>query len=782
MNEKIQVIISENSVRTRWEARYLSRAIISTFSMLCVLILTSAFPGMAMEKHKATIVGADGTVLQDEEVRTVHIDDSLALVAFYHSTNGDQWIEEGRAGWLVDPVVHWEGVDRVDNVGTDVDPEWRVTRFGLARNVIVIPGPIPPEFGNMEHLQRFDNRVNQLSGNFPVELTTLEHFARFQARNNVMSGSPPWVEMSQMPSLDRWEVQNEPFRPGEVVGNTFNYFGGDIPAEIGNMPQLQRINLSFNEFTGVFPAEISNVETMERFVIRGNYFTGPMPDLGNLQNLVRYHVSHTNWDAGPFPEWLNNDNIKATLEQIYLNETNRTGEVPEWITGLNQLDRFRFGGKSDDLTGEIPDLSFMDNLTRLRIFDIGYSGPMPSWLADMPVLERLWMENVDITGVIPPDLAANTLTHLELTNLNLTGGVPQDITTSSAMTNLRLVDMPGLEVGDISSWIGQMQNLSVLQLTNVGLTGEFPADLQNIPNLEILFLDDNPGLTGTIPEWLQDRPIGGLDLSRTGMDISEIPAWLSNQENLAFLGLAGHGIEGEIPTWLGESRFLTMLALDDNNLTGSIPATLGDAQYMDSINLANNQLSGELPANFANVGRFTEDVYMLQAFVISGNENLTGQIPAGFTGNPSVRVFEYEGTGLCADDEAFPDWFDMVRDNGGVFRSYPLRHTSVKMNTDGCGPVSVAPDQRAHIFRLSQNYPNPFNPATVIQYEIPENAHVRVTVYNVIGQRVVSLVNETLSAGQYEVNFDAGGLASGTYLYQLEAGDRVQTQTMMLLK
>jgi hypothetical protein len=85
-------------------------------------------------------------------------------------------------------------------------------------------------------------------------------------------------------------------------------------------------------------------------------------------------------------------------------------------------------------------------------------------------------------------------------------------------------------------------------------------------------------------------------------------------------------------------------------------------------------------------------------------------------------------------------------------------------------------------FELLQNYPNPFNPSTTIKYQIPQAGMVTIKVYNILGQEVATLVNEMKNSGSYEVNFNANNLASGTYVYRLQAGAFVQTKKMLLLK
>ena len=85
-------------------------------------------------------------------------------------------------------------------------------------------------------------------------------------------------------------------------------------------------------------------------------------------------------------------------------------------------------------------------------------------------------------------------------------------------------------------------------------------------------------------------------------------------------------------------------------------------------------------------------------------------------------------------------------------------------------------------FALSQNYPNPFNPTTAINYVTPRAAKVTVTVYNTLGQRVMTLVDGLVQAGQHQVNFNGADLASGIYFYKLESGKFTEIRKMILMK
>ena len=103
-------------------------------------------------------------------------------------------------------------------------------------------------------------------------------------------------------------------------------------------------------------------------------------------------------------------------------------------------------------------------------------------------------------------------------------------------------------------------------------------------------------------------------------------------------------------------------------------------------------------------------------------------------------------------------------------------------------PVGVKENVTSHPteFSLLQNYPNPFNPSTVIRYGIGDSRHktknVNLTIYNVLGQEVATLVNQQQKAGSYEVHFDASNLTSGVYFYRFKSGSFSESCKMILIK
>jgi CubicO group peptidase (beta-lactamase class C family) len=145
-------------------------------------------------------------------------------------------------------------------------------------------------------------------------------------------------------------------------------------------------------------------------------------------------------------------------------------------------------------------------------------------------------------------------------------------------------------------------------------------------------------------------------------------------------------------------------------------------------------------------------------------------IPPGMTVSPSSQFRAYY------IDSLFPGYFNFkveVMSNGWTYWKDSLQ-IIVGVEEE----LSEIPTN----FSFSQNYPNPFNPNTTISWQLPEGSNVTLKIFNTLGEEVAILVDEYKIAGRYEVEFNAAGLPSGIYFYQLRVGQYVETKKMVLIK
>jgi hypothetical protein len=96
--------------------------------------------------------------------------------------------------------------------------------------------------------------------------------------------------------------------------------------------------------------------------------------------------------------------------------------------------------------------------------------------------------------------------------------------------------------------------------------------------------------------------------------------------------------------------------------------------------------------------------------------------------------------------------------------------------------ISMISSQIPNSFSLKQNYPNPFNPSTKIRFDLPAQSNVVMNIYDITGREAAAVVNSDLSAGSYEVTFDASQLAAGVYFYRIQAGEYSDTKKMIIVK
>jgi hypothetical protein len=177
-----------------------------------------------------------------------------------------------------------------------------------------------------------------------------------------------------------------------------------------------------------------------------------------------------------------------------------------------------------------------------------------------------------------------------------------------------------------------------------------------------------------------------------------------------------------------------------------------------------------------------------------GNRNF-GEILIADESTVSMRVEMQDGThdynnywDFLQDGSDYQvatnDTFDEIR--GILFFSFGNYKLVPRSNEDFIGwsgtTVGVEDETLPFTYALEQNYPNPFNPSTAIKYSLKEAGLVNIKVYNIVGQEVLTLVNNIQQAGNHSINFDASSLASGIYMYQITVNDFVSVKKMMLLK
>ena len=158
--------------------------------------------------------------------------------------------------------------------------------------------------------------------------------------------------------------------------------------------------------------------------------------------------------------------------------------------------------------------------------------------------------------------------------------------------------------------------------------------------------------------------------------------------------------------------------------------------------------------------------------------NLMFEIERRSNEHQFVTIGYVEGHGTTTEPQEY-SYVDNTVETGTYF--YRLKQIDFNGRYEYSDEIEVEVNGPL-TFALDQNYPNPFNPSTLIKYSVPENGFVKLSVYNLIGEEVSVLVNETVDAGFYEVTFNAANLPSGTYFYRLQAGNTVQVKKMILLK
>ncbi len=609
--------------------------------------------------------------------------DSLALVQFYISTNGDSW--SNNLNWnSSEPVSKWFGVT-VENE--------QVTRLELWNNNL--SGNLPAELGDLEGLRELYLGGNQISGQIPVEIGNIAKLQGLDLSNNQFSGAIP-----------------------NSIGNLLNLFNlslsenqltGTFPPQIGQLINLQWLSLNNNQLSGEIPSELSQLQNLQSIQLANNELSGILPEsLCNISALEQVNFQANNFneqscstvkclkDKGVRFEWDYNQTQKdgfsltngciynpvteqdsLALVQFYISTNgnswsnnlnwNSSEPVSKWYGVTIENERVtRLELWNNNLSGNLPaDIGNLTGLRELFLGDNQISGQIPVEIGNIAKLQGLDLSNNQFSGAIPNSIGSLlNLYNLSLSLNQLTGTIPAEI---GQLINLQWLSLNNNQLsGEIPSELSQLQNLQSIQLANNELSGILPESLCNISALEQVNFQANNfnEQSCSIVKCLKDKgvrfewdynqiqkdgfsltngciynPVTEQDslalvqfyISTNGDSWSNNLNWNSSEpvskwygvtienERVIRLNLGNNNLSGNLPADIGNLTGLLELTLDGNQIGGQIPVEIGNLLKLKYIQVHSNQLTGSIPSE---IGLLTE-VYNLN---LAGNQ-LSGSIP-----------------------------------------------------------------------------------------------------------------------------------------------------------
>lgn len=458
---------------------------------------------------------------------------------------------------------------------------------------------------------------NPLAGRIPLSLTNLPlREFRYRDTDLCVSGLPSF--QAWLASIGVYEGTDEEcpeLTERDILRTLHEETGGrswtrsdnwltDEPLEswhgidVNDRGRVRQVRLDANNLRGSIPPELGQLDDLESLQLHGNWLTGSIPrDLGDLPLLFDL-VLISNLLTGEIPAELAN---LSNLKWLELSDNRLEGSIPPELGRLSKLENLYLD--VNRLEGPIPaELGNLRNLTFLKLHDNQLEGPIPPVLGDLPRLRTLILPRNRLSGPIPPELGnLDLLEDLELNGNLLTGTIPGVLGSLERLWRLNL----GLNrlSGPIPPEIGDLRNLKRLQLGFNGLEGPIPPEVGRLRLLEWLDLSSNPGIDGALPLDLKNLKRLILGLSGTGLCIpDELLRWSLGRARAprckelvgsqAYLTQAVQSLSYPVALVAGEEALLRVFVVAEKTTDAGMP-TVRATFFVDGAEIHSTELRGK---------------------------------------------------------------------------------------------------------------------------------------------------------------------------------------------
>ncbi|CAN1234905.1 LRR receptor-like serine/threonine-protein kinase RGI2 [Linum perenne] len=464
-----------------------------------------------------------------------------------------------------------------------------------------LTGRIPGSISNLSNsLVELDLSFNSLTGGIPAEIGQLRNLQALSLNSNLLEGRIPG-EIGNVSKLRKLELYD-------------NRISGKIPAEIGELGFLEKFRAGGNSgIFGEIPPEISNCRSLVYLGLADTGISGRIPiGFGRLKNLKILSV-YTARLSGSIPPELGNC---SELESLFLYQNQLSGLIPRelgWLTKLRRLLLWQ-----NNLTGSIPEV--LGNVSGLEVIDLSInslSGTIPEFIGNFSGLKQLELDNNFFNGEVPYSIGKlSQLSLFYAWNNQLKGKIPEQLGNCVKLEALDLSH--NFLTGSIPKSLFQLKNLSQLLLISNNMSGVIPPDIGNCHGLIRLRLGSN-SFSGEIPPEIGIlKNLSFLELSRNSF-VGEIPQEIGNCTQLEMVDLHGNMIHGVIPETFEFLLKLTVLDLSRNRISGRIPHNIGKLTSLNKLILGGNYISGSVPYSLG----FCKDLQLLDL----GRNRIEGSIP-----------------------------------------------------------------------------------------------------------------------------------------------------------